>query len=170
MRWFRRKNDQAPQPAKPDAEAAGPAVAGMPASALAGGDGAEALAAERPAMSAENSAASGVTEPVSAPVDPVALRDSVIEALRTIYDPEIPVNIYDIGLIYQLEVAPTGHVDIRMTLTSPMCPVAESLPPEVENNVAAVPGVTGVKLDLVWDPPWNPTMMSEEARLLLNIG
>ena len=103
-------------------------------------------------------------------VDPEKLREAVIDVLRTVYDPEIPVNIYEIGLVYKLDVSPEGNVDIQMTLTSPMCPVAESLPPEVEAKVASVPGVNDVKLDLVWDPPWNPSMMSEEARLLLNIG
>ena len=103
-------------------------------------------------------------------VDPDKLREAVIEVLRTVYDPEIPVNIYEIGLVYKLDVSPEGNVDMQMTLTSPMCPVAESLPPEVEAKVACVPGVNDVKLDLVWDPPWNPSMMSEEARLLLNIG
>jgi FeS assembly SUF system protein len=84
--------------------------------------------------------------------------------LRTVFDPEIPVNIYEIGLIYELNVSPEGDVAIRMTLTSPMCPVAETLPPEVENKVAAVPGVRDVKLDLVWEPAWTPSMMSEDAR------
>jgi FeS assembly SUF system protein len=97
------------------------------------------------------------------------LRDAIVEVLRTVYDPEIPVNIYEIGLIYQLDVDAEGKVGIRMTLTSPMCPVAETLPPEVETKIAGVAGVRDVKLDLVWDPPWTPSMMSEEARLLLNI-
>jgi FeS assembly SUF system protein len=106
----------------------------------------------------------------AAAADPERLREAVIDVLRTVYDPEIPVNIYEIGLVYQLDVSPRGEVKVQMTLTSPMCPVAESLPPEVEAKIAAVHGVTDVQLDLVWDPPWNPTMMSEEARLLLNIG
>jgi FeS assembly SUF system protein len=97
------------------------------------------------------------------------LRDAIVEVLRTVYDPEIPVNIYEIGLVYNLDVDAEGEVGIRMTLTSPMCPVAETLPPEVQAKVASVPGVRDVKLDLVWEPPWTPSMMSEEARLLLNI-
>ena len=105
-----------------------------------------------------------------ATVDPEKLRETIVERLRTVYDPEIPVNIYEIGLIYGLDIEPQGQVHIRMTLTSPMCPVAESLPIEVENKVASLPGVTSVGLELVWDPPWTPAMMSEEARLLLNIG
>ena len=95
------------------------------------------------------------------------MRDRVIEALRTVFDPEIPVNIYELGLIYNLDVRPDGRVDIQMTLTSPMCPVAGSLPPEVEIKVNAVPGVTDVSVELVWDPPWNMDKMSEAAKLQL---
>jgi FeS assembly SUF system protein len=97
------------------------------------------------------------------------LRERVIEALRTCYDPEIPVNIYELGLVYEVNVTDEGAVDVRMTLTSPMCPVAESLPPEVEQKVREVPGVTSAKVDVVWDPPWNPGMMTEAARLELNM-
>ncbi len=98
---------------------------------------------------------------------PEAIRAAVIETIRGVYDPEIPVNIYELGLIYDLSVDEAGGVEIRMTLTSPACPVAGSLPPEVEAKVAALPEVTSVHLDLVWDPPWNPSMMSEAARLEL---
>jgi FeS assembly SUF system protein len=116
-----------------------------------------------------------VPAPASTPesTDPVnveEVRESVIETLRTIFDPEIPVNIYEIGLIYGLEVEPSGRVNVRMTLTSPMCPVAETLPPEVETKINAVPGVREVVLDVVWDPPWNPQMMSDDAKLLLGIS
>ena len=100
---------------------------------------------------------------------PEQIEAAVIEALRTCFDPEIPVNIYDLGLIYSVQVEPTGAVAIRMTLTSPMCPVAGSLPPEVEAKVRGVAGVTESKGDLVWDPPWGPNMMSEAAKLQLNI-
>jgi FeS assembly SUF system protein len=96
-----------------------------------------------------------------------ALQRKSIDALRTCYDPEIPVNIYDLGLIYGLEVEPSGRVLIRMTLTAPNCPVAGTLPAEVEARVRAVPGVTDVRLDLVWDPPWDRDRMSESARLQL---
>jgi len=102
--------------------------------------------------------------------DGTDLQQNIIAAIRTVFDPEIPVNIYDIGLIYEVRLDDTGHVGIRMTLTSPMCPAAESLPYEVEQTVAAVPGVRGVMLDLVWEPPWTVAMMSEDARLLLNLG
>jgi FeS assembly SUF system protein len=97
------------------------------------------------------------------------LEKKVLEVLRTCYDPEIPVNIYEMGLIYKVEVNPEGAVKIKMTLTSPMCPVAGSLPPEVEAKVWNVPGVTSARVDVVWDPPWTPDMMSEAAKLQLNM-
>ncbi len=89
----------------------------------------------------------------------------IIEVLRTISDPELPVNIYDMGLIYGIDVEADGTVTIRMTLTTPACPAAESLPPEVAAKVRAVDGVTDVRVDIVWDPPWTPQRMSEAARL-----
>jgi FeS assembly SUF system protein len=91
----------------------------------------------------------------------------IVDAIRTVYDPEIPVNIYEIGLIYDITITPPGNVVIQMTLTSPGCPVAGSLPVEVENKVLAVPGVTSAYVDLVWDPPWGPERMSEAAKLQL---
>ena len=97
------------------------------------------------------------------------LADRVIEALRTVYDPEIPVNIFELGLIYKIDVDDRNQVHIDMTLTSPMCPVAETLPDEVKSKVAAVAGVTGAAVNVVWDPPWNPSMMTEEAQLELGI-
>jgi FeS assembly SUF system protein len=96
------------------------------------------------------------------------LRNALVDVLKTVYDPEIPVDIWELGLIYDLDVDEAGGVKIRMTLTSPMCPVAETLPPEVEAKARTVAGVSDVKLDLVWDPPWSPSMMSEAARLELN--
>lgn len=99
-----------------------------------------------------------------------ALRADVIEALRTVYDPEIPVNIYELGLIYGLDVdAATGRVDIRMTLTAPGCPVAETFPGVVEDAVSIVPGVEEVHVELVWEPPWNRNLMSETALLELGL-
>ena len=106
-------------------------------------------------------------EGVSVPVPELEKR--VVDALRTCYDPEIPVNIHELGLIYKVDVQPGGAVNIHMTLTSPMCPVAESLPPEVEAKVRNVPGVTSSKVEVVWDPPWTPAMMSEAAKLQLNM-
>jgi FeS assembly SUF system protein len=97
------------------------------------------------------------------------LRERVIEALQSCFDPEIPVNIYELGLVYSIDVSPQGEVAIVMTLTSPACPVAGSLPPEVEAKVRAVPGVTNARVDVVWDPPWTPEKMSEAAKLMLNM-
>jgi FeS assembly SUF system protein len=97
------------------------------------------------------------------------LRDRIIEQLRTVYDPEIPVNIYEMGLIYEVNVDAAGATKIIMTLTTPMCPAAEELPPEVESKARGVEGVSSVQLDLVWDPPWNPEMMSEAAKLELGM-
>jgi len=98
-----------------------------------------------------------------------ALYEAVIEALKEIYDPEIPVNIYDLGLIYGVEVSDAGHCAVTMTLTTPHCPVAESMPGEVELRVGAVPGIAIVDVNLVWDPPWDPAKMSDEARLELGM-
>lgn len=97
------------------------------------------------------------------------LYDSVIEALKDIYDPEIPVNIYDLGLIYDVEITPENHALIKMTLTTPHCPVAESMPGEVELRVGSVPGVGHAEVELVWDPPWDPQKMSDEAKLELGM-
>jgi|SRR5690606_7290787 len=98
-----------------------------------------------------------------------ALYESVIEALKDIYDPEIPVNIYDLGLIYAVEVTADADVAITMTLTTPHCPVAESMPGEVELRASSVPGVRDAQVNLVWDPPWDPAKMSDEARLELGM-
>jgi FeS assembly SUF system protein len=100
---------------------------------------------------------------------PEAIREQVISALRTVYDPEIPVNIYELGLIYEVDVKAPGEVTIKMTLTSPACPVAGSLPGEVAEKVSEVPGVADVDVKLVWDPPWSQEMMTEEARLQLGL-
>ena len=95
--------------------------------------------------------------------------DGVVNALKEIYDPEIPVNIYELGLIYGVEVSPDNDVTVLMTLTTPHCPVAESMPGEVELRVGAVPGVRDAEVTLVWDPPWDPAKMSDEARLELGM-
>ena len=97
------------------------------------------------------------------------MRERIIEQLKTVYDPEIPVDIYELGLIYDVAVDEQGQVAIRMTLTSPMCPAAEMLPPEVESKARGVEGVASVSLDLVWDPPWTPDRMSEAAKLDLGM-
>jgi FeS assembly SUF system protein len=98
-----------------------------------------------------------------------AVYDAIIEALKDIYDPEIPVNIYDLGLIYNVEVTDDGHAVVTMTLTTPHCPVAESMPMEVELRVGSVPGVGHAEVNLVWDPPWDPHKMSDEAKLELGM-
>ena len=92
-------------------------------------------------------------------------QDQVIEVLKTIFDPEIPVDIYELGLIYEVKISAEGKVDIDMTLTSPNCPVAESLPKEVEDKVAEMAGVESAKVQIVFDPPWTQDMMSEAAKL-----
>lgn len=101
------------------------------------------------------------------PLETLAIEAQVIEACRTVYDPEIPVDIYELGLIYDLQVEPSGQVNIKMTLTAPGCPEAGFLPARVESAVKEVPGVTSVNVELVWDPPWNPSSMSEPAKLKL---
>lgn len=98
-----------------------------------------------------------------------ALYEAVIEALKEIYDPEIPVNIYDLGLIYGVDVTAEGHAAVTMTLTTPHCPVAESMPAEVELRVASVPGIAIADVNLVWDPPWDPQKMSDDAKLELGM-
>jgi FeS assembly SUF system protein len=98
-----------------------------------------------------------------------ALGEQVVEALRTVYDPEIPVNIFELGLVYRIDVDDQNAVRIDMTLTSPMCPVAETLPDEVKSKVEAIDGVSAAVVNIVWEPPWNPGMMTEEAQLELGI-
>jgi FeS assembly SUF system protein len=97
------------------------------------------------------------------------LGERVIEVLRTVYDPEIPVNIFELGLIYKVDIGDDNHVQIEMTLTSPACPVAGTLPGEVETKVSDIEGISGATVELVWDPPWNPSMMTEEAQLELGM-
>jgi FeS assembly SUF system protein len=98
-----------------------------------------------------------------------SLEEQVLTVLRTVFDPEIPVNIHELGLIYDLKITPSGEVAICMTLTSPACPVAGALPEEVRQKVAAVPGVKDARVELVWDPPWDMSRMSEAARLQLGL-
>ena len=97
------------------------------------------------------------------------IKNRVIEKIKQIYDPEIPVNIYELGLIYNIKIDENNNVKIDMTLTSPNCPVAESLPKEVKDSIMNVEGVKDITLDLVWDPPWEKSMMSEAAKLELNL-
>ena len=97
------------------------------------------------------------------------IKTKVIEEIKKIFDPEIPVNIYELGLIYKIEVDKKNKVDVDMTLTSPNCPVAESLPKEVKDNIMKIEGVSDVNLNLVWEPPWDKDKMSEAAKLELNL-
>jgi FeS assembly SUF system protein len=101
--------------------------------------------------------------------DPAVIEKQVIDALRTCYDPEIPVNIYELGLIYEVKVASNGVVNVRMTLTSPACPSAQELPIEAEAKVRTVPDVSDAKVEVVFDPPWDSSMMSEAAKLQLGL-
>ena len=97
------------------------------------------------------------------------LKDKVIAKIKKIYDPEIPVNIYELGLIYDIKIDEKSNVKVNMTLTTPNCPVAESLPKEVKDSIVEIKGVNKVDLDLVWEPPWDKSMMSESAKLELNL-
>jgi FeS assembly SUF system protein len=105
----------------------------------------------------------------AAPIDPSDVENGIVQALKTVFDPEIPVDIYELGLIYDIGLEEDGSVKLKMTLTAPGCPVAGSLPIEVKNKVESVPGVTSAEVELVWDPAWNPSMMSEAARLQLGM-
>lgn len=101
--------------------------------------------------------------------EPTPLEEEILSVLKTVYDPEVPVDIYDLGLVYDYSVNCEGKVDVKMTLTSPACPVAGTLPVEVETKIREIDGITQCNVDVVWDPPWNPTMMTEAARLKLNL-
>ena len=107
------------------------------------------------------------TKPAAAPA--ASLREGIVAALRKVYDPEIPVNIYDLGLVYGIDVRDDGRVDVRMTLTAPGCPVAGSLPGEVEERLEEVPGVREANVELVWEPAWSPDVLSEDVKLQLGL-
>lgn len=127
---------------------------------------------DQPPTAPDSSASAGEAVPSGKRLDgleQIALHDKIVEVLRTCYDPEIPVNIYELGLVYEVKVEPTADVIIKMTLTSPNCPVAGSLPIEVREKAKAVPGVAAVKVDLVWEPAWDPSKMTEAARLQLGL-
>ncbi|RMD63442.1 MAG: SUF system Fe-S cluster assembly protein [Alphaproteobacteria bacterium] len=129
--------------------------------------------AERDFLSLGGAESEEFTATVGTPLPPgterIATEDEVIAALRTVYDPEIPVNLYDLGLIYDIRIAPDGTVEIDMSLTAPGCPVAGEMPGQVAAAVAAIDGVGEVTVHLVWDPPWTPERMSEDARLALGM-
>ena len=120
-----------------------------------------------PEKPAENAT---ISRPAALPAEELEqLTDGIISALKSVYDPEIPADIYELGLIYKVDIADDRAVKVDMSLTSPNCPSAQELPIMVENAVASVPGVKDVKVDVVWDPPWDPSRMSDEARLVLNM-
>ncbi len=119
---------------------------------------------------AEQMAAAPVTSAPTLPEDEAArLTDEIVTALKTVYDPEIPADIYELGLIYKIDIGDDRGVKVDMTLTTPNCPSAQELPQMVENAVSSVPGVGKVDVAVVWDPPWDPSRMSDEARLVLNM-
>jgi FeS assembly SUF system protein len=132
---------------------------------------------DKPAAAAEPASAEAPLAPAASagkssalPQDELnRLTDDIIAALKTVYDPEIPSDIYELGLIYKIDIADDRGVTVEMTLTTPNCPSAQELPSMVENAVASVPGVGEVKVNIVWDPPWDPSRMSDEARSVLNM-
>jgi FeS assembly SUF system protein len=131
----------------------------------------------RPTPPASDAPTGGTTETAGTsggssalpPEEVARLGDEIVTALKTVYDPEIPADIYELGLIYKVDIGDERAITVDMTLTTPNCPSAAELPAMVENAVASVPGVGGVKVNLVWDPPWDPSRMSDEARLVLNM-
>ena len=122
-----------------------------------------------PVDSPANESSQSIEDIVPDPLKMAELRPLVLDAIATVYDPEIPVNIKELGLIYDVLVDKDGRVGVRMTLTAPACPAAQSLPVEVKNKVAAVPGVTESKVEIVWEPPWDKDRMSDAAKLQLGL-
>jgi len=117
-----------------------------------------------------DAAAGAATKPDAIPAEEMArLTDDIVAALKTVFDPEIPADIYELGLIYKVDIEDDRMVNIDMTLTTPNCPSAAELPSQVESAVAGVPGVREAKVNIVWDPPWDPSRMSDEARTVLNM-
>jgi FeS assembly SUF system protein len=127
------------------------------------------MAGAGPGDSPANEFSESIEGIVPDPVKMAELRPPVIEALKTVYDPEIPVNIYEMGLIYDVLVDANAQVGIRMTLTAPACPAAQTLPAEVRDKSARVPGVSGAKVEIVWEPPWTKERMSDAAKLQLGL-
>jgi FeS assembly SUF system protein len=121
-------------------------------------------------VKSDSAAAATAEKPSAIPADEMSrLTDEIVGALKTVYDPEIPADIYELGLIYKVDIDDDRMVKIDMTLTTPNCPSAAELPVQVENAVAGVPGVREAKVNIVWDPPWDPSRMSDEARTVLNM-
>jgi FeS assembly SUF system protein len=125
---------------------------------------------ERPPVAEPAATPSTPSAQADTPSDDIArMTDDIVQALKTVYDPEIPADIYELGLVYKIDIADDRGVKVDMTLTTPNCPSAQELPMMVENAVASVPGVREVKVEVVWDPPWDPSRMSDEARVVLNM-
>jgi FeS assembly SUF system protein len=120
------------------------------------------------AVTAPETAATGTWTPDGEVLAPPS-ETAILDAICTVYDPEIPVNIYELGLIYAVEIGDGGRIKVEMTLTAPGCPSAQELPEQVRDAVMSVPGVTNADVETVWDPPWNPSRMTDEARLSLNM-
>jgi FeS assembly SUF system protein len=129
----------------------------------------EPRAAENETAAAKSETKQPAAEQISASSAADALKEKVVEAVKTCFDPEIPVNIYELGLVYDISVTPSSEVAVKMTLTSPACPAAQSLPGEVEDKIRVMAKPKDVTVEVVWDPPWNPDMMSEAARLQLGM-
>jgi FeS assembly SUF system protein len=164
--------DKSTDDSAPTAAPSKPENAGSPASTKStettpSQSGASESATVNPAEAGSGNSA--VVSPESASGDPEALHAKVIQVLKGCYDPEIPVNIHELGLIYEVKVNPGDEIYIKMTLTSPMCPVAESLPPEIEGKVKGIPEVTKATVEVVWEPTWTPDKMSEAAKLQLGM-
>jgi FeS assembly SUF system protein len=123
----------------------------------------------QPSNAGEEARRAEITGSALAPEELDRMTDGIVSALKTVYDPEIPADIYELGLIYRIDIADNRATTVDMTLTTPNCPSAQELPIMVENAVASVPGVGEVTVNVVWDPPWDPSRMSDEARLVLNM-
>jgi len=128
-----------------------------------------AVASDAPTSGPTETADSTAAASALPPEEVARLGEEIVTAIKTVYDPEIPADIYELGLIYKVDIGNERAVTVDMTLTTPNCPSAAELPAMVENAVSSVPGVGGVKVNLVWDPPWDPSRMSDEARLVLNM-
>jgi FeS assembly SUF system protein len=124
---------------------------------------------DTPAPEAPAASEMTATRPVQGGEDVARLTDEIVTAIKTVYDPEIPADVYELGLIYRIDIADDRSVNVDMTLTTPNCPSAQELPTMVENAVSSVPGVGPVAVKVVWDPPWEPSRMSDEARVVLNM-
>ena len=124
---------------------------------------------QKPAAAPAETDQAAPVAPAPGSDDLTRLTDDIVQALKTVYDPEIPADIYELGLIYKIDIGDDRGVKVDMTLTTPNCPSAQELPTMVESAVASVPGVREVKVEVVWDPPWDPSRMSDEARVVLNM-